>query len=252
MRRPFVNVTIPVYNEEQILADNIGRLAAFLQSSFRHPHEIVIADNASTDRTLVIAQELQTRYDTVRVLHLDEKGRGRAVKTVWRESKADILSYMDCDLSTELAAFPALIESLASDGFDLAIGSRLLKPSLTTRGIKREFISRCYNLLIKTFFRTEFSDAQCGFKAITREAAQALLPSVDDDGWFMDTELLILAEKFDYRIFDLPVRWVDVPDSRVKIWSTAIQDLKGMIRVKKKLVHGKYSLGVRRPVQTVY
>src|SRR5688500_364220 len=132
MKRPFVNITVPVYNGEKVLADRIGKLASFLQSSFRHPHEIVIADNASTDRTLVIARGLQARYDTVHVLHLDQKGRGRAVKKVWRESKADILSYMDCDLSTDLAAFPPLIESLTSDGFDLAIGSRLLKPSLTT------------------------------------------------------------------------------------------------------------------------
>jgi glycosyltransferase involved in cell wall biosynthesis len=235
MKRPFVNITIPVYNEERILAESVVKVAGYLQSNFRYPHEIVIADNASTDRTFAVAQELQVRHDSVRVLHLDQKGRGRAVKRAWAESKADILSYMDCDLSTDLAAFPPLIESLTSNGFDVAVGSRLLKPSLTTRGVKREVISRGYNLLIKALFRTEISDAQCGFKAITRQAAQALLPLVKDGAWFMDTELLILAEKLGFRIFDLPVRWVDDPDSRVKIWSTALADLKGLVRVKRRM-----------------
>jgi hypothetical protein len=174
------------------------------------------------------------------VLHLDEKGRGRAVKTAWNESKADILSYMDCDLSTDLAAFPPLIESMISGRFDVAVGSRLLKPSLTTRGIRRETISRGYNLLIKASFHTKFSDAQCGFKAITKRAAQELLPLVEDNGWFMDTELLILAEKLGYRIFDLPVRWKDDPDTRVKIWSTAIEDIRGLLRLRRNFVRRAY------------
>ena len=164
----------------------------------------------------------------------------RAVKKAWSESKADILSYMDCDLSTDLAAFPPLVEALISCGFDVAIGSRLLKPCLTTRGFKREFISRGYNRLMKLFFQAQFSDAQCGFKAITKEAASALLPLVEDNEWFMDSELLILAEKLGYRIFDLPVHWVDDSDSRVKIWRTALSDLRGLARLKRNFMMGKY------------
>jgi len=173
-------------------------------------------------------------------MHLEEKGRGQAVKKTWTESAAHVLSYMDVDLSTHLSAFPPLIEALMSGAFDVATGSRLLKPSLTTRGLKREAVSRCYNLLIKALFHTKFSDAQCGFKAITRKAAQELLPLVEDNGWFMDTELLILAEKLGYRIFDLPVRWVEDSDSRVKIWRTALGDLQGMARVHRNFASGIY------------
>ena len=236
MKRPFVNITIPVYNEERILAESIGKVVAFLASNFRYAHEIAIVDNASIDRTLQIARELQASHDRVHVLHLDEKGRGRAVKTAWNESKADILSYMDCDLSTDLAAFPPLIELMISGRFDVAVGSRLLKLFLTTRGFRRETISRGYNLLIKACFRTKFSDAQCGFKAITKRAAQELLPLIEDNGWFMDTELLILTEKLGYRIFDLPVRWMDDPDTRVRIWSTAIKDIRGLLRLRRNFV----------------
>jgi glycosyltransferase involved in cell wall biosynthesis len=232
--QPLVNVTVPVYNEEKVLAASVAKIAGMLDAS-GYRYEIVIANNASTDCTLAIATSLAARLKDVHVLGLQEKGRGRAVKAAWRNSCADILSYMDVDLSTDLAAFPPLIEPLLAGRFDLAVGSRLLDTALTKRGPKREFISRGYNLLVKAIFRTRFSDAQCGFKAITRKAAAELLPLVEDNNWFMDSELLILAEKLGYRIFDLPVRWVDDPDSRVQICKTAIEDLRGLLRVCKRL-----------------
>jgi glycosyltransferase involved in cell wall biosynthesis len=239
-----VNITIPVFNEETRLLQSLPRLRLFLCEHCRFTFEVVVADNASTDGTLAIARELCSKHEGLRLVHLNEKGRGRAVKKVWSESSADILSYMDVDLSTDLFAFPPLIEALMGGGFDLATGSRLLKPSLTTRTLKREVISRCYNRLIKLMFRARFSDAQCGFKAITRAAASALLPMVDDNGWFMDSELLILAERLGYRIFDLPVRWTENSDSRVKIWSTALDDVKGLMRVRTNVGHGTF--GPRR------
>lgn len=242
-----VNVTIPVFNEEVRLAASLPKLHRFLGEHCRYPFEIVVADNASTDRTLEVARSFAATHQAVSVMHLEEKGRGRAVKHSWSASRADILSYMDVDLATDLAAFPPLIEALLGGGYDIAVGSRRLKPSLTTRGLKREIISRCYMLLVKTLFRVKFSDAQCGFKAITRSAATALLPLVEDNGWFMDTELLILAEKLGYRIYDLPVRWVDAPDSRVRIWSTVIADLKGLIRLRRNFAAGRYPAGEAKP-----
>lgn len=235
-----INITIPVYNEELALPISVPKVHRFLAGSFRFNFELVIANNASTDRTQEVAGRLAREFPGTRVVHLDLKGRGRALKKVWSESAADIFSYMDVDLSTELGALPPLIEALATGGFDLGIGSRLQKQSQTNRGIKREFISRSYNHIVKLFFDTSFSDAQCGFKAITREAAQRLLPAVEDNGWFLDSELLILAEKSGYRIFDLPVKWTDDPDSRVRIVKTAWEDLKGLWRVRHGFKQGKY------------
>jgi glycosyltransferase involved in cell wall biosynthesis len=233
-----VNVTIPVFNEEAQLASSIGRLESFLKERLAGRYETVIADNASTDRTLAIAQKLASAHSSVSVLHLKEKGRGRAVKRAWSESTADICSYMDVDLSTDLEAFPRLIEPLAQGAYDLATGSRLLPGSRTTRRMKRELISRAYNRLVKVVFRTRFSDAQCGFKAISSAAAGHLLPLIEDDGWFMDTELLVLAEKLGYRIYDLPVNWVDDADSRVNILRTASADIRGIVRLHRRLRHG--------------
>lgn len=232
---PRVTLVIPVYNEEAELTASVRTVREFLTREARFHCDIIIADNASTDRTLEIAQQLAREVPRVQALHLDGKGRGRAVKRAWLASNADVLAYMDVDLSTDLAYFPPLIESLASGTCDLAVGSRLLDSSLTYRGWKREFISRVYNRLVKALFRTRFSDAQCGFKAISRAAARHLLPLVEDTGWFFDSELLILAEKLGYRILDLPVRWVDDPDTRVKIVSTAWEDVKGLVRVKRNL-----------------
>jgi glycosyltransferase involved in cell wall biosynthesis len=243
-----VNVTIPVYNEAERLPRSLPRLHRFLCESCPFDFEIVIADNGSTDGTPGLAADLLRQHRQVRVLRLEEPGRGRALKRAWRESPADILSYMDVDLSTDLAAFCPLIEPLADGCFDVAIGSRLLPASSTTRGWKRDLISRCYNRLIKVAFGTRFADAQCGFKAITRTAAAALLPLVKDDAWFFDTELLILAEKLGYRVFEVPVRWVDDSDSHVRIWKTAIEDLKGLLRVRRSLSRTTHSATPSRRV----
>ena len=244
----FVNVTIPVYNEEQTLPSSITALHDFLSTHCRFDWEIVIADNASVDRTLDVARELASHLAAVRFVHLDQKGRGRALKRTWTESHAEILSYMDVDLSSNLYAFPSLIEALISGGFDIGIGSRLLKASTTKRSLKREAISRAYNLLVKAFFRTKFSDAQCGFKAITKPAAGHLLPYIEDTGWFFDTELLVIGEKLGYRIFDLPVSWIEDLDTRVKIVPTALDDIKGLVRVRRNFSKGKYSQKTEIPL----
>jgi len=232
-----INVTIPVLNEAKCLAANIERLRSFLDRQYGGGYELVIADNGSTDQTLKIAHDLERQHPTVRVLHLDQRGRGRALRKSWTESRAEILSYMDVDLSADLEYFPLLIEPLVRGTADVAIGSRLLNHSLITRGLKREIISRGYNRLVKLVFRSRFSDAQCGFKALTRSAADALLPLVKDNNWFFDTELLLLAERNGFRIHDVPVRWADDPDTRVKFVKTAVEDLKGLFRVWRDSRH---------------
>lgn len=240
----FVNIVIPVYNEERSLPVAIPRLHEFLTEHCRFDFEIVIGDNASIDNTLAAAKELACRYPAIRIEHLAQKGRGRMLAHAWAASDADILTYMDVDLSTDLFALPPMVEALASGGFDIAVGSRLLRPDCTRRGLKREFISRTYNRLIKLAFRTKFSDAQCGFKGMRRDVARFLLPLIQDKAWFFDSELLILAEKLGFRIFDEPVAWVDDPDTRVKIVQTAWEDILGLVRIKRALMSGRYDLHV--------
>jgi glycosyltransferase involved in cell wall biosynthesis len=241
-----VNVTIPVFNEEKRLVAAVPKLHRFLPESCPLSFELIIADNGSTDRTWAIAQSLAREYPHTQASHLDLKGRGRALKQAWSGSTADILSYMDVDLSADLKAFPPLIEALASGQYDLATGSRLQSNSLTVRGWRREAASRGYNWLVKLLLATQFSDAQCGFKAMTREAATQLLPEVKDSGWFFDTELLAIAEKCGFRIFDLPVNWSEDPDSRVRILPTAWADIKGLLRVRRNLQLSRYGhLGQR-------
>jgi glycosyltransferase involved in cell wall biosynthesis len=227
-----VEVVVPVHNEESALPHNIPRLCDYLRTYFPYRWSVVIADNASTDGTLAVAQKLAEDDPRVSVLHLEEKGRGRALKAAWLASEADVVAYMDVDLSTNLWSFLPLVAPLASGHSDLAIGSRLLQGAMVTRQWRREAISRCYNLLIKLLFRNRFSDAQCGFKAIKCGVAQALLPQVEDNEWFFDTELLLVAEEYGLRIYEVPVDWIEDLDSRVDIVSTALEDVKGLLRVR--------------------
>ncbi len=229
---PSVDVIIPVYNEEVALPGSVAKLRAYLQENLSLPWTIVIADNGSADRTLAVAEELAAKDPDVTCIHLPEKGRGRALRRAWLESTADIVSYMDVDLSTDLTAFPPLVTAIAEGSYDVAIGTRLVSESQTKRSLKREFISRCYNLLIKAMFFTRFSDAQCGFKALSRKAVQELVPLIENQEWFFDTELLILAEKKGYRIKEIPVEWLEDPDTRVNIRKTVMEDLKGLWRLR--------------------
>ncbi|WFE29700.1 bifunctional glycosyltransferase family 2/GtrA family protein [Solwaraspora sp. WMMD791] len=244
---PVLDVTIPVHNEERDLEPCVRRLHQHLVETFPYPFRITIADNASTDRTAQVAAALADDLPRVVVTHLPQKGRGRALAAVWSASPAPVLAYMDVDLSTDLAALLPLVAPLISGHSDLAIGSRLSRSSRVVRGAKREIISRGYNLLLRGALAARFSDAQCGFKAIRKDVADRLLPLVRDTGWFFDTELLVLAERAGLRIHEVPVDWIDDPDSRVDIVSTAIADLKGMARVGRDLATGSLPLAeVRR------
>jgi len=228
-----VDIVIPVYNEEAGLEASISKLSAYLEAHCPYRWRIVIADNASVDRTPEIGRRLSASSPRVDYLRLEQKGRGRALRAAWSQSQADVMSYMDVDLSTSLDCFMPLIEPLVEGRYGLAIGSRLARGARVTRGLKREVISRIYNIMVKAMFpRKRFSDAQCGFKAITREAARELLPLVKDQAWFFDSELLLKAGARGYRIHEVPVTWVDDPDSRVKIVRTAWEDIKGLWRVR--------------------
>jgi putative flippase GtrA len=237
--RPLLDVVIPVYNEERDLEPCVTRLHRHLSDTFPYRFRITVADNASTDRTLAVAYELESRIPEVAVLHLDAKGRGRALRAAWTMSDAPVLAYMDVDLSTDLGALLPLVAPLISGHSDLAIGSRLAPGARVVRAPKREVISRCYNLILRRALSAGFSDAQCGFKAIRRDVAQALLPLVQDTGWFFDTELLVLAERSGLRIYEVPVDWVDDPNSSVNIMATAMADLRGVARVGRDLATGR-------------
>jgi putative flippase GtrA len=226
-----VDVVVPVYNEQAALVDSIRRLHGFLSESFPVTWRIVIADNASTDGTPLIAAALADELDGVTHLRLERKGRGLALREAWSRSDARVVSYMDVDLSTDLRGLLPLVAPLLSGHSDVAIGSRLARGAEVVRGPKRELISRTYNTILHATLRVRFTDAQCGFKAITRGAAAQLLPQIRDDGWFFDTELLVLAGRDGLRIHEVPVDWVDDPDSRVDIARTAIEDLKGVARL---------------------
>jgi putative flippase GtrA len=233
-----VDVVVPVYNEERALPGCLRVLRSYLDDQFPFEWTITVVDNASTDGVLRVASELAESDDRVRVLHLDRKGRGHALRTAWEYSDADVVVYMDVDLSTSLDALLPLVVPLVNGHSDIAIGSRLVSGARTVRSARREVISRCYNAMIRLTHGARFSDAQCGFKAARTDVIRPLLAHVRDDGWFFDTELLLLAEHNGLRVQEVPVDWVEDLDSRVRIVSTAVADVRGLMRVARAKVSG--------------
>jgi glycosyltransferase involved in cell wall biosynthesis len=240
---PLLDVVIPVYNEARTVRANVLRLHHELSSLIPGGFRITVADNASVDATWAEARRLHQDCEQVAAVRLPAKGRGRALRDAWLHSDAPVLAYMDVDLSTDLDAVLPLVAPLISGHSDLAIGTRLAHGARVVRGRKRDVISRSYNRILQVGLGVGFSDAQCGFKAITRRAAHALLPIVQDDEWFFDTELLVLAERAGLRIYEVPVDWVDDPDSRVNVTDTAVKDLKGIWRLHRSLPTLKPALG---------
>jgi glycosyltransferase involved in cell wall biosynthesis len=228
-----VDVIIPVLNEQVALRSSVETLRTFLQTACPYSWRIVVADNASTDATPQICAELKQQYpNEFDFIRLEQKGRGRALRQAWSQSVADVVCYMDVDLSTNLRALPPMLAALIHSDYDLATGSRLVHGAIVTRQWKRELISRAYNMLIRMLFWHRFRDAQCGFKGATRRAVDELVPQVKDQAWFFDTELLLKGERQGYRIFELPVEWIEDLDTRVKIVKTAMEDIKGLLRVR--------------------
>jgi putative flippase GtrA len=242
--RPLVEVVVPVHNEQRVLEASVGRLHRYLAASFPFAFRVTIADNASTDATWLLAKRLAERLPDVRAVHVAEKGRGRALRQVWSASEADVVAYMDVDLSTGLEALLPLVAPLLSGHSDLAIGTRLANGAAVVRGPRRELVSRGYNLLLRTAMRARFTDAQCGFKAGRTEVVRALLPDVEDQEWFFDTELLLAAQHHGLRIHEVPVDWVEDTDSRVDLVRTALDDLRGMARVARRQLPSFAAIGV--------
>jgi glycosyltransferase involved in cell wall biosynthesis len=247
-----VDVVIPVLNEAHVLDKSIRTLERYFRETCALNWRLVIAENGSTDGTADVGDRLAKEFSRVECLKIGRRGRGRALRVAWSRPDADILSYTDVDLSTELEAFPRLFHSLIHESYDLAIGSRLAKASQTTRSLKRELISRAYNRILRWSLNVGFSDAQTGFKAITREVADDVLPLIKDESWFLDTELLVLSEHLGYRVADIPVKWIEDDDSRVKIVATAWEDLKGVARLRRDLKSNVWTASAsRRRVQAV-
>jgi putative flippase GtrA len=239
---PRVEIVVPVRNEEHDLAPSIRRLVTYLGTSFPFSAQVTIADNGSTDGTWPIAMDLERTFSEVRAIRLAQPGRGRALRAQWSASCAEVVA----DLSTDLNALLPLVAPLLSGHSDVAIGTRLARGARVIRGPRRELISRCYNLLLRATLGARFSDAQCGFKAIRSDRAQALLPLTRDTGWFFDTELLVLAQRAGLRIHEVPVDWIDDTDSRVDVLATALGDLRGIVRVGWGLSRGTIRVPVLR------
>jgi glycosyltransferase involved in cell wall biosynthesis len=243
---PVLDVVVPVFNEDAHLEWSLRRLHGHLVDSFPHSFQITVADNASTDTTLRIAERLARELPGLKVLRFQERGRGNALRHVWLHSPSPVLAYVEAGMSIDLAAVAPLLAPLISGHSDLAIGTRLARTSSATGCHRSTSVSRSYNILLHLVLGARFSDAQCGFKAIRADVVHRILPHVRDDAWFFDTELLVIAERCGLRIHEVPVDWIDNPDPSIDVVRTALADLRGIARLARDLVTGRIPIAELR------
>jgi len=225
-----LTIVLPIYNEEKMIGSAIERVIDYMQKHLAsYQWQLVIADNASTDRTMEIVKDKADRYPQLKYFHLPQAGKGGAIKQAWLRYPARINIFMDADLSTNLRHLPELIRPLEEKKCDLVIGSRLQRESKTKRTLFRSLLSRIYNLLFKILFRIKITDAQCGFKAVSRQVVETIIPRLKDNQWFFDSELIISTYQHGLTVKEIPVSWKEGERPTTVKASTGWELLKKLI-----------------------
>lgn len=235
-----INFILPSRNEEQLLEKNSLKVLNFLNAqNYSFGWEIILIINNSSDNSEKIAQKLSEQEEKIKYTIIKQEGKGNAIKTFLDHSEADYNIYMDVDLAVSLENIDDLLLELLNKNQDIAIGSRLKRGSKTDRSFSRELSSRAYILLSKIILKHPFSDLQCGFKGIKKEAWQKISPFIQDKKWFFDTEMLAFAKQNKLKIGEIAVNWsenrYEKRKSKVKVFKDSVVFIKELIKLKKRL-----------------
>lgn len=208
-----ISIVFPAYNEAERIEKAIKETEKFLKK-INYDYEIIVAEDGSTDGTDKIVQKLVN--DKIRLFHSDVRlGRGKALMNAFEKAKGEIVISMDVDLATNIKHLKDLIEAI-ENGYDIAIGSRLIEGSKAKRSFERLLYSKVYNFLVRALLKSKIKDHQCGFKAFKKDIVVKLGKEAKDNHWFWDTEILVLAQRKGYKIKEIPVEWTEGKDTKVR------------------------------------
>jgi glycosyltransferase involved in cell wall biosynthesis len=243
------DIALPVYNEEATLKFQVRRLDDYLNTLNFDEHEfrILISDNGSLDQTKQVAEILANEIQRVSLIVVGEKGVGLALRKAWENSDADVVGYMDLDLSTDITHLNEVIAIFTQDNCDVLNASRLLPLSeVSNRKKIRSLTSRGLNILIRSIFKTNLSDAMCGFKFVKRSTLESAIKcGATSNGWFFVAQLLLVAEMTGLRVREIPISWVDDGNSKVKIVQLIKQYIFEIFKLRKTIMQSKYRNFVR-------
>ncbi len=212
-----LSVVIPAFNEEQRLPKAVAAVTAYLTKQ-TYASEIIVVDDGSTDGTANVVQELIRTHRDLKLLRLDEnQGKGAAVKTGIFASAGDFVLFADADQSTPIHQTDKLMPFLTDEGYDIAVGSRGKKGAEVGRSQVwyRRLAGKLFGCLGRALLYRGIVDSQCGFKLMTREAAQSIFRRLSSPTAIFDMELLVLAGKFGFSVAEVPVEWNHDPDTRI-------------------------------------
>lgn len=237
---PTLSIIFPAHNEEQRLPDTLEKTKAFI-SQQPYAVEVVIVENASTDRTLEIATGFANSFPNVTVIHEDRPGKGLAVQRGMLESKGLYRFICDVDLSMPIDEIPRFFPPALKD-VDIAIGSREAKGSVRYNEPEfRHFVGRIFNNLVRWFALPHLQDTQCGFKCFSAKAAETLFPLQTIQGWTFDVEILAVARQFGYRIAEVPIPWYYQPNSKIHVFRDSLHMALDLLKIRKNIRQKRYA-----------
>ena len=239
---PAYSIIIPAYNESSRLGATLDRLLSFIAEE-HWDAEVIVVNDGSRDDTAALVKRYAQNHPALRLIeNPGNRGKGYSVRNGMLNASGEILLFSDADLSSPIEEAAKLFAAIRS-GADVAMGSRWLQPELQThrQSLLRQFYGRIFNLALRILLGLNFKDTQCGFKAFTRNAAQAVFPQQKIERWGFDPEILYLARRAGLTVKEIAVKWSHQEGKRLNPLRDGIRMFGEVLKIRWKALLGEYS-----------
>lgn len=235
----FLSIIIPAHNEEERLSPSLSSVQEFVNQQ-NYPIEVIVVENGSQDRTLEIARSFKAKMPCLKVIEEKERGKGLAVRSGMLAATGEYRIFCDADFSMPVSEISKFIPA-PGENYDVAIASRELPESKRVDEPEfRHLIGRIFNSLVRYSLLPGLQDTQCGFKAFRGDIAEQLFGMQTLTGWSFDAEIIFIAQRFGYKIIEVPITWYYKPGSRLNIFKDSFKMASDLFTIRHNAKKGMY------------